>query len=115
MQDCLQLYSFMLTVAPVHAACEEASGVLFGDMTGWWFKAMLRDAVVSTLTLCPAAVSLCCRSGRNLTWQTNMGTVDLKGMFDKRYEFSVSDTPTAPARGARCASHSSCRCAFSYR
>lgn len=28
--------------------------------------------------------------GRNLTWQTNMGTVDLKGMFDKRYEFSTS-------------------------
>lgn len=35
-----------------------------------------------------AGVLVVC-SGRNLTWQTNMGTVDLKATFDKRYEFQV--------------------------
>jgi hypothetical protein len=48
------------------------------------------DTCTSTCSRCLLCllVSVSC-SGRNLTWQTNMGTVDLKGMFDKRYEFSV--------------------------
>lgn len=28
--------------------------------------------------------------GRKLTWQTNMGTVDLKAQFDRRYDLQVS-------------------------
>lgn len=44
-----------------------------------------------------APVPCCCCSGRNLTWQTNMGTVDLKATFDKRYEFQVMCTqPPGP-------------------
>lgn len=42
------------------------------------------------LAVCLAVCTVCSCSGRNLTWQTNMGTVDLRATFDKRYEFSVS-------------------------
>lgn len=46
-------------------------------------------------------------SGRNLTWQTNMGTVDLKATFDKRYEFQVSTGQAAPLQLllAKCTLH----------
>jgi hypothetical protein len=40
-------------------------------------------------------VPVCTCSGRNLAWQTNMGTVDLRATFDKRYEFSVSSWAAA--------------------
>lgn len=75
---------------------------------------MFHTALTPHLTRRPRCVLSClsclsCR-GRNLTWQTNMGTVDLKGMFDKRYEFSVRrhGTPTTGVTVRVCRHSSVC-------